>query len=472
MSLVSGDGQVVTQNNVTINPLIVVVKNFQGQPQSGVTVNWSVTGQGSLTSGAVTTTGSDGTSSNQFLGPTLFGMSFTQSTVQASAFGSSISFTVTTSGLDLTAASAAVVQTQVIYPTAGITLTGAAGSIGTTAVQVQVFSNGISGFQGVQNVLVRLLPSSTTGPQISCSGSTGYTTSSGYASCLPVFSGSTGSGNYLIDVGGGYRQFGPFAFTVSQGSVASIVITGGNGQSGAPGATLPLPLTGRTQDVNGNPLPNVPVTWQVLPAGAATVTSSSSVSDTNGNVTAQVTLGSTPGPVQIALSSAQGGTQAIFNAQINLQVTGLNKLAGDAQTAITNTAFAQPLIVQVTSAQGPASNVQVRFTSTGAPVTLQNGGVATTDTTGRATITARGRRNGRRSGRHRRRQHLPGDVFSLDHSAGTADYLVQLLQRGGRTSGWRESGRDPLHLRSRNCAWPPGLCRRQPACGPSADTGQ
>lgn len=388
VSIVSGDGQVVTQNNVTNQQLVVVVKNFQGQPVPGATVTWTVNGQGSLTAGATTTTGSDGTAANTFLGPTLFNVSFIQSVVAASAFGSSVNFTETTSAIDPTAANAAVVQTQLIYPTGGVTLTGSSGSIGTTAVQSQVFSNGISGYKGIQYVLVRLIPTNTSsGPQISCSGSTGYTTASGYSSCLPVFSGPPGSGNFIVDVGGGYRQFGPFSFTVTQGKVASIVVTGGNNQSGAPGATLALPITVRTQDTLGNPLANVPLTWLAQPGNGVTINNASSVSDANGNATAQIVLGQTPGPVQVLVSSSQGGTQAVFNLQVAVQVSGLNKLAGDNQTATTSTAFAQPLVVQVNSSQGPVTGAQVRFTSSGAPVTFSNGGVVTTDSTGRGTVT-------------------------------------------------------------------------------------
>jgi uncharacterized protein (TIGR03437 family) len=77
----------------------------------------------------------------------------------------------------------------------------------------------------------------------------------------------------------------------------------------------------------------------------------------------------------------------IFSIQVNIQVSGINKLAGDGQTATTNTTFAQPLVVQVASAQGPATNVQVRFTSSGAPVSFSNGGIATTDSSGMARIT-------------------------------------------------------------------------------------
>ena len=60
ISIVSGDGQVVTQNNVPQNPMVVVVRNSQCQPIPGTQVSWSLNGQGSLIGGATTTTDPDG----------------------------------------------------------------------------------------------------------------------------------------------------------------------------------------------------------------------------------------------------------------------------------------------------------------------------------------------------------------------------------------------------------------------------
>jgi uncharacterized protein (TIGR03437 family) len=387
ISIVSGDGQVTTQNNVPQNPMIVVVRNAQGQPVPGTPVTWTLNGQGSLIGGITTTTDSNGQSTNSFLGATLFNLSFTQSIVTASAAGSSVSFTQTTSGLDPTS-TASLVQSAVSYPGLGTVLSGPSGSVGSTAVQIQVFSTGISGGQGLANVLIRLIPATTTsGPQIACSGNTGYTNSMGNTNCLPIFSGPTGTGQYTIDVGGGYRTFGPYSFTVTQGTVAAFRITGGNNQSGSPGATVPIPLTAQTEDASGNPLPNVPVTWTVLSPNTATITTSSSSSDANGNVSASVRLGSIVGPVQIQLSSPQGGTPVVFTLQVNLQITGISKIAGDAQDAIINTNYAQPLVVQVNSSQGPAAGVQVQFTSTGAiPILFPNGQNATTGSNGQASI--------------------------------------------------------------------------------------
>src|SRR5262249_4101464 len=228
-----------------------------------------------------------------------------QTIITASAGGSSVSFTQTTSGIDMTAANASLVQAAVNAPTLGTVLSGPSGSVGTQPVQVQVYSTGVSGGMGVPNVLIRLIPANTSsGPQIACSGNTGYTNAQGNTNCLPIFSGPSGTGQYTIDIGGGYRTFGPYNFTVAQGGVSTFRITSGNNQSGAPGSTLPLPLTATVQDNAGNPLPNIPVTWQVLGSTGATIVNSSSSSDTSGNVTASVKLGSTPGTVQIQLSSS------------------------------------------------------------------------------------------------------------------------------------------------------------------------
>src|SRR5262249_9183915 len=162
------------QNNVTQNTMVVVVKNFNGQPVPGTVVTWTITGQGSLVGGSQSTTDANGQASNQFLGPTLVSVSFIQTTVTASAFGSSVNFAVTPSATDPISLAAAV-QANVVFPTLSDTITGASGSTGGSAIRVQVFSSGISGFQGIPNVLIKLVPADASGPQITCAGNTGYT---------------------------------------------------------------------------------------------------------------------------------------------------------------------------------------------------------------------------------------------------------------------------------------------------------
>jgi uncharacterized protein (TIGR03437 family) len=246
-----------------------------------------------------------------------------------------------------------------------------------------VFAVGAAGFSAVPYALIRLIPSDPNGPQIACSGNTGYTDFNGNANCIPLFSGSPASGRYSIDVGGGYRVFGPYQFTVTQGQIAAFRITGGNNQSGAPGTALSLPLTARAEDSSGNGQANVPVTWEPVTPGTVTITNASSATDSNGVTSANVTLGNTIGTVQVRLRTTNSSVFTLFTLQVNQVVTGLTKVAGDAQDGIANTTFAQPLIVQVSGSQGPIPGVQVQFTSNGA-VSFPNGAVATSDAQGRA----------------------------------------------------------------------------------------
>src|SRR5712692_3635457 len=86
LSVVSGGGQVAAQNFQLPSPLIVVARNAAGQPMAGVTVNWSVTGPGSLVMGSQTVTDRNGQAMNRYVGATIYtDTAFTQSTITASS---------------------------------------------------------------------------------------------------------------------------------------------------------------------------------------------------------------------------------------------------------------------------------------------------------------------------------------------------------------------------------------------------
>ena len=279
---------------------------------SGVTVNWSLNGPGILPIGAKTVTGPDGQTSNRFVGATIYGdTAFTQTTVTASTASSSVSLHETTSGSDLTSGSI-FVQIAIISPVLGDVLTDAGPA---PVVKVQVSAVHQAGYQVVPNVAVRLIPDVPDGPSLACAAGTSLTDATGLSNCRVVFSGPTGSGSFSIEVGG-FRTFSPFQFTVthkSSSTPASIVITGGNNQSGQPGAQLAAPLTARVQDAAGNPLPNVAVVWQPVNAQAVSLSSVVSTSDANGMVSAIARLGSLAGTTQVQVQTTSGSPQATFN---------------------------------------------------------------------------------------------------------------------------------------------------------------
>src|SRR5580704_14070094 len=130
LAVLSGDGQVTVQNFQTEFPLVVVATNASGQPAPGVTVNWSLTGPGTLVGSAQTVTDSNGQASDRFVGATIYGdTAFTQSTVTASAGASSVTMHVTTSGTDLTSGEV-FVEAQINSPMLGQSISGPSGGAG------------------------------------------------------------------------------------------------------------------------------------------------------------------------------------------------------------------------------------------------------------------------------------------------------------------------------------------------------
>src|SRR5439155_1721231 len=122
--------------------------------------------------------------------------------------------------------------------------------------------------------------------------------------------------------------------TPGVGQPATLRILSGDGQSGQPGAQLPVRLTARVEDSNGSPLSNVPVVWQS--SQSVSLSNVSSTSDASGIVSATATLGSSPGPAQVVLQTT-GGVQTPFGP-----TTGPVSL----QTVFTMTVIQSPLVAQ------------------------------------------------------------------------------------------------------------------------------
>ena len=134
-----------------------------------------------------------------------------------------------------------------------------------------------------------------------------------------------------------YPHFGfPIPFTVTAGAPATVEITQGNNQTGTPGQTLPLALRVHVTDSGGNIVPGAAVNWQVLTAGAVTLSNIISNTDSNGNASALATLGSIAGVAQVTATA--GTVSATFNLTVNIPSAGIQKVSGDQQTATISTA--------------------------------------------------------------------------------------------------------------------------------------
>jgi hypothetical protein len=181
---------------------------------------------------------------------------------------------------------------------------------------------------------------------------------------------------------------------------ASFRITGGNNQSGAPGARLPLQLAAQVLDGAGNPVPNVPVVWQPVNPQSVSLSGIVSISDGNGIVSAIATLGSVLGPAQVQLLSNASVSQTPFGpagvpiqttfsmtvAQSQPQPATLLILSGNNQSGPPGAPLPLPLIARVVDAAGnPAPNVAVVWQPLN-PVSL-SGVVSTSDANGLVSAT-------------------------------------------------------------------------------------
>lgn len=81
-------------------------------------------------------------------------------------------------------------------------------------------------------------------------------------------------------------------------AASNIQVVSGNGQVGLVGQSLSSPLIVKVTSSNGNPLSGVTVTFAVV-SGAASVSPGTTTTDATGQAKTNVTLGSTPGNVQI-----------------------------------------------------------------------------------------------------------------------------------------------------------------------------
>jgi uncharacterized protein (TIGR03437 family) len=123
--------------------------------------------------------------------------------------------------------------------------------------------------------------------------------------------------------------------------------------------------------------------WEI-PQGA-TVVEKQDVTNENGEASATLRLGQTPGPLVVRVRAGSAG--AMFNLTATAGAGALTRVSGDSQNAALGQQFPQPLVVRAVDAQGDAvPNVIVAFAVAG-PATL-SAATATTAANGEATVRA------------------------------------------------------------------------------------
>jgi uncharacterized protein (TIGR03437 family) len=436
MTIISGNGQLICSSTAlclgstggfNFESMVVKVTDANGNPVPNATVNWTITAgdfSGSLRN-QTTTTDSNGITSNNydllsFIGVTgTSSFAFSPTTIVASTGNVSATFTETQAlppnpngGQSIPPITLRAADTGV-YPYPGTQFSGAVGSSG-TPIKVQLVTTALG--TPVPNVAVLLVNDKPAGQAatIQCAEQAGagqntvLTDASGIATCTPIFGGNPSQDNTAwVSVGGAYplehltdptKLPTPYfqlpggdarvLVHATPGAPAALRLVSGNSQTAQAGQPLANPLVVSVESGAGAGLAGSTVNWVVSPAAAATLGSSTSTSDANGRASNTLRFSSTAsGNVSVTATLASDASKtATFTvtALPNVTVTGLQIISGNNQSAIVNSAFASPLVVQLGASGGAASGFPVQFTVTG-PATL-SATSATTNASGQAQV--------------------------------------------------------------------------------------
>jgi large repetitive protein len=396
LSIIAGQGQLMFADTSTAagpgygSPLQVLASDTNGNPIVGLPVTFSIpSALGTLlVNGAgadmqVVNTNAAGVASVDFLSTSLSNndtQGFLQSLVTASAATTNaVTFYITT------VSSSPTPSVYFLSPQPGTSVTGAEGTTLPGEVKAQIVSS--LGY-GIPNVSLSVSDNANASfdPTVACNAPGGIVLSSstGLVSCDLTFGPRLGSGTFFATIGYTHTSV-PIPFTVTAGAPATVAITQGNNQTGAPGQTLTLALRVHVTDSGGNVVTGAAVSWQVLTAGAVTLSDIIGKTDSNGNASALATLGSIAGVAQVRATA--GTASATFSLTVNIPSVGIQKVSGDEQTATVSTAFPLPLIVKVVDSGGNGvAGAQVNFQVTSGTATLGTA-LATTDSTGQASTT-------------------------------------------------------------------------------------
>jgi len=376
LSFVSGQGQILpagynTDSGIAGSHLAVLVTDTSGNPLPNVPVTFQITsGNGTLfltsEGGTKQVLNSDpsGVATVDFLAPEVAPGSdstrgFSQTQVTASAPNTNnLTFTITITPID---GPATIEQEQPPQP--GTTISGQVNQTIPGALVFRIISSNGYYIPGIGINLSTQALNPALYPTAKCNDPTGngvLSDGTGTLSCDLVIGPREGTVSVTANIGYSINM-APFQLVVAAGPPATVKLVQGNNQTGPPGAVLNTTLVVQVTDAGGNLLTGTPVTWQVVTPGTATLSQVIAVTDSTGRASAVVTLGNIAGPVQVTATA--GSASATFNLAALIPSTGIQKVSGDGQSTVTNTAFTSPLVVEVTGSDGGGV--------AGAPVTFQ-----------------------------------------------------------------------------------------------------
>lgn len=308
---------------------------------SGVLVQFAVTAGGGSVAPPTFTTGADG---------------LAQTRMTAGALGGTQGYRATSG--NLTAVTLTLTATPPIYTLTVVSGQRQTGTISTTLAAplvVKLTANG----QPVANQTITF--AAVTGGGL-VTPTTAATNAQGQAQTTAKLGGTVGAQRFSAAFAAATNS--PVFFDETAIGVSTLVAVSGDGQNGIPGATLGAPFVVRALDANGRPVVGATITF-TAPAGGS-VTPTSAVTDTNGQVSVVGKLGLTPGTQTFAATSGSATLTLRATATVIAPTYRLTLVSGNSQTGTAGTQLAQPLVVRVVDASNNGvPNIPISWTAIG-----------------------------------------------------------------------------------------------------------
>lgn len=342
MAMLRGNQQVGEVGTALATAPAVLVTNESGAPAEGAVVTFTIVAGGGSATGTSVTTGPDGVAA---IGSWTLGTVSGNNRLTATSpglSGSPVTF-------DATAQPGAPVKAQLVTPPPAAVQNG---SLFTPQPAVQLQDSfGNPGELAGTPVTVSLSP--RTGATLL--GTTAATTDATGTARFSDLRLEGTAGDYTLTFSAPPVPAVSAATHLGPGAAATLAKQAGDNQTAAPGAAVPVNPTVLVRDVGGNPLSGVSVTFSIA-SGGGTIAGGSATSNGQGLATSGTwTLGGSVGTNTLTAVAA-GIAPVTFTATATLTPPGppasLIKIAGDGQTAVAGTAFAESLVVSVRDANG------------------------------------------------------------------------------------------------------------------------
>jgi hypothetical protein len=374
LQIVEGDGQSGRVGTALDNPIVALVSDPSGRPVVDVPVAFAFTDStGATVKPGAARTGSDGQAAFEVVLGQRIGAVSAQVSVPTGAAGDGL-----TAPVSLTALAADANGLALVSGDGQSAPVGAALADPLVVQATDAFGNPIAG--------VTVAWTADAGGSVSEASTT--TGPDGLASVELTLGPSAGAQHASASAEGLAGSPVVFTETASPGAVTALEPVSGDGQSALVGTVLPDPLVVRAHDADGNPVPNLAVTW-VVPQGGGQLAPTTTLTGDDGTASTRWTLGNTAGALTATAVVSGVGTVA-FHATANPGTPpGMTLETAPPAIAARGVPFATSPVIQLREPDGGArrtGGVSVSVTLLPGGASLAGTRTQQTDGNGRATF--------------------------------------------------------------------------------------